>query len=215
MTTIRPRGLLIGAVLWITSIQYYIVQFTVAAAWAKHNGYSWANNTISDLANTHCGIYGSRLVCSPRHAAMNFSFVVLGSTMICGALLLQKQLSASRLTSIGFSCMILAGVGTMLVGLFPENTVSFLHVTGAALTFVFGNLGMIMIGFSLRRSPKLLRFYTILSGGVGIVALLLFETKSYAGVGIGGMERFVGYPQSIWMIIFGAYLLLSSQVTRD
>jgi hypothetical membrane protein len=198
----------LGAVLWVLSIQYYIAQLIVALSWHNHNQYSWANNTISDLANTHCGTYGSRLVCSPLHNVMNISFIVLGCTMIGGALILRRQLERNRLSSLGFGCMALAGVGTILVGLFPENTVSWLHVIGAALPFIFGNLGMLMIGGALEQ-PSLLRGYTIFSGLVGLAALACFITSTYLGLGIGGMERFVSYPQSIWMIVFGSYLLLS------
>ena len=197
----------IGPLLWVFNIQYYIVQFIVAAAWAKNNGYSWANNTISDLGNTQCGMYGNRLVCSPLHTAMNSSFVVLGAAMIGGALLLRRQFANNRLGVLGFSCMELAGLGTILVGLHPENTSSSIHVAGATLAFIFGNLGMILIGVSLKKMLPALRYYTILSGIIGLIALLLFITKTYAGIGIGGMERFAGYPQSIWMVIFGACLL--------
>jgi hypothetical membrane protein len=198
----------IGAALWVLSIQYYIVQVVVAGFWAKSNSYSWANNTISDLGNTHCGLYGSRLVCSPLHAAMNISFVVLGITMIGGAYFLQRQLAGKRLAKLGFGCMALAGAGTILVGFYPENTVSQLHVIGAALSFVLGNLGMIIIGVCVSRLPLLLRAYTVLSGMLGLLALVLFQANSYVGIGAGGVERFAGYPQSIWMILFGTYILV-------
>jgi hypothetical membrane protein len=202
------QGRSVGAALWMLSVQYYIVQIAVAGFWVQGNRYSWAHNTISDLANTHCGFYGSRLVCSPLHTVMNISFVVLGTTMIGGAYFLQKQLTGRRSTRLGFACMAVAGAGTIVVGLFPENTVSTLHIIGAALPFVLGNLAMIIIGVSVTRLPVLLRAYTILSGVIGVLALVLFQANTYAGLGVGGVERFVSYPQSIWMIIFGTYMLL-------
>ena len=43
--------------------------------------------------------------------------------------------------------------------------------------------------------------------GIGLVALSFFLKNVYLGLGIGGMERIVSYPQTIWMIVFGAYVL--------
>lgn len=208
-----PRPLLAGAILWVASLQYYLVQAVVAADWPRGNGYSWAQNTISDLANTHCGQYGSRLVCSPLHPVMNTSFLVLGTTMIGGAYLLLATLAHSRLSKLGFVLMAWSGVGTVIVGLYPENATSSLHIAGAAFSFIFGNVAMILIGAGLAHLPKPLRIYMIASGAVGLLALALFMTQTYLGLGIGGMERFTAYPQSIWMIVFGIYLLVSK--TKD
>jgi hypothetical membrane protein len=208
MTDRHMQGLSTGAVLWILNVQYFIMQLVVAAAWTGVS-YSWANNTISDLANTRCGAYGARSVCSPLHTAMNISFVVLGVTIVSGAILLQRKLALSSMGRLGFGCMAAAGLGAMLVGLFPENSVSGLHIGGAALSFLLGNLGMIVLAVDLKRLPKVFRIYTALSGVIGLFALVLFLKQSYLGLGIGGMERIVAYPQTIWMIVVGAYLLLS------
>lgn len=207
MTANHARSRPLGAMLWVSNIQYFIVQIVAAVAWTRI-GYSWTSNTISDLANTHCGLYGSRLVCSPLHTVMNISFVVVGITIIGGAVLLQRELASGLAERLGFGCMALAGVGAILIGLFPENSVSSMHVAGATLSFVLGNVGMIVLGARLERLPKILRAYTVLSGVVGLAALLFFMKNTYGGIGIGGMERFVSYPQTIWMIVFGGYLLL-------
>jgi hypothetical membrane protein len=196
-----------GAALWVASIQYYIVQVVAALAWTGA-GFSWRRNTISDLANTQCGLHGGRAVCSPLHPLMNLSFIVLGITMIEGALLLARRGAGNRLARAGFLCMAIAGVGTILVGIFTENDAGTLHGYGAALPFVFGNAGMIIIGASLRHAPRWLRLYTIYSGAVGLGALMLYVAHAYGVFGLGGMERIVAYPQSIWMIVYGAYLLL-------
>ncbi|CAN5127470.1 hypothetical protein BH09PAT3_BH09PAT3_4140 [soil metagenome] len=209
MTIARQLSYKYGAWLWVISIQYYILQLVVASQWS--NGYSWAHNTISDLANTHCGPYGDRLVCSPLHAAMNGSFLLLGLTMIAGSVLLGKKYAVSLLTRIGFGCMVLAGIGTILVGLFPENTVSSMHVIGAALPFIFGNIGMILLGLTIRALPKVLAVVTVLSGVIALVALPFFVSGTTLGIGSGWVERIVAYPQSIWMIVFGLFILR----TRD
>jgi hypothetical membrane protein len=99
-----------------------------------------------------------------------------------------------------------AGAGTLLVGLFPENTISDLHILGAAVTFLCGNIALLLIGLSPYFSRRL-RIYTIGSGIIALIALALFFTHQYAGIGIGGMERITAYPQTIWLIIFGTHTL--------
>jgi len=194
----------LGPLFWVLSIQYYLIQLIVAAAWTRAH-YSWLHNTISDLGNTVCGPYGTWLVCSPLHMLMNASFIVLGSTMILGSLLVYHEFQRSTGSAIGFSFMAMAGLGTALVGLFPENTVSALHVLGAALPFILGNFSLLVLGKSLTL-PRALRVYTVLSGGIALIALGFFVTHTYLGIGQGGIERITAYPQTIWLIVFGAYI---------
>lgn len=203
-----------GSLLWVASLQYYIVQLAAGAVWARSPGYSWTHNTISDLANTHCGLYGSRLVCSPWHMLMNASFIVLGFTMIVGAGLLYRSTIPRLLAKLGFVCMISSGIGSIVVGCWPENIASLPHVLGATLAFVLGNIGIILLGVSWRRLPVLLRVYSVLSGLIGLTASALVASNIYAGFGVGGMERLAAYPQSIWMIVFGCYLLISDKKQR-
>ena len=87
----------VGPVLWVSSIQYFIVQLIVISAWTVPH--SWANNFISDLGNTECGMYAGLAVCSPLHLLMNISFVVFGLTMAIGAVLLRKSFERSTLSS--------------------------------------------------------------------------------------------------------------------
>lgn len=107
----------------------------------------------------------------------------------------------------GLYLLALSGLGTILVGLYPENTIASLHVIGASLPFLLGNIALIILGLKLD-IPKALRVYTIASGCLALVALTLFLSGSYLGLGHGGMERLVAYPQTIWMIVYGSYLLV-------
>jgi hypothetical membrane protein len=206
MKTIRTftdRYPLIGPVVWVSSVQYFVIQ--IIAGQTYKTAYSLRLNTISDLGNTVCGMYSGRYVCSPLHNLMDASFIVLGITMASGALLIYQEFRRDTMTLIGFSFMALAGFGTVLVGLFPENTISILHTSGASLPFLLGNIGLIILGTSLA-IPKLLRYYTLLSGVIALIALVFFYTQHYLGIGIGGMERFVAYPQTLWLIAFGLYI---------
>ena len=206
------RGARGGPVLWLLSAQYFAAQAAVASAWS--GAYSLASNTISDLGNTRCARYSGRSVCSPLHTVMNASFVLLGLTMLGGALLIGREGGWSRSSVVGLWFIGMAGGGTVLVGLFPENTIGGLHVTGAALAFVLGNLGVLVLGISLAGLPPGLRWFTIAAGTVGLGGLVLFLSHIYLGLGVGGMERVAGYPQDLWLVVVGLHLLRRAQARR-
>lgn len=203
INTFTDRYPFVGSVIWILSIQYYLFQIVAARAWSVP--YSLTHNTISDLGNTACGQYGQRFVCSPLHGLMNASFIMLGITMIIGSVLIYNEFQKSKTSLVGFSMMAVAGLGTLLVGLFPENTINILHIFGATLPFLVGNIGLVVLGFALD-IPKSLRWYTLFSGFLSLVALGLLVSHTYLGIGIGGMERITAYPQTMWLIVFGVYI---------
>jgi hypothetical membrane protein len=194
-------------------VQYFIVQVVVAGA--STVGYSWSGNTISDLGNTRCARYSGRPVCSPLHLLMNASFVVLGLGMCAGAVLLSRAVvGKTSVARAGFGCLELAGLGTIVVGLFPENTVAGLHLIGAALPFVLGNLGVVLVGAWLPGLGRGLRGFSLLAGCVGLVGLPLFLSHRYLGIGTGGMERLTAYPQDAWLIVIGGCLVARGVARR-
>ena len=202
-----PRSANFGALLWISSVQYFIVQLIVISAWTVPH--SFANNFISDLGNTECGEYAGLAVCSPLWPLMNMSFIVFGVTMALGAILLHKEFIRTRLSRVAFGLMVLSGIGTIMVGLFPENTINSLHVVGAFLGLGVGNLSVLLLGLSLTSLPKGLRLYTIISGIVSLSAFALFVAGIHLGIGRGGMERLISYPFTVWMVGFGIYILIT------
>ena len=189
-------------------MQYFLAQLIVARRWSPP--YSLSRNTISDLGNTACGPYGTRFVCSPWHGVMDASFVVLGLTMALGSACLLQQVPARRGTTIGVALMAAAGFGVILVGLFPENSVPEIHGTGAALSFLLGNAGIIVLGGSVSL-PASLRVYSFLAGAIALAALGCFASGRYLGLGEGGLERVVAYPQTVWLIVTGLVLLRARQ----
>ncbi len=191
-----------GPIAYLLSVQYFLVQAVVASAWNQQS-YSWRLNAISDLGAVGCGPFDDRFVCSPLHGLMNTSLVLLGLGMAIGSVLLYQQLRSSR---VGFSLMAVAGIGAMLVGLFPEDTIFWAHITGADLAFLVGNIALIAFGFTLRM-PRWFKWYSVASGVVALVAMYLFLSYHRFFLGLGGMERVVAYPQTIWLIVFGLYML--------
>lgn len=198
----------LGPLLYLSGLQYFLVQILVGFRFQPR--YSLANNTISDLGNTSCGIFNNRPICSPLHAVMNVSFIILGIAMIAGSMLLYHRFKQSRTVMLGFSLFAAGGIGAIIVGLFPENTVSAFHGIGAALPFLVGNAGIVLLGVSLNL-PKPLRIYTFLTGLIALAALGVYASSHYLGLGEGGIERVVAYPQTVWMIVMGTYFVEHSQ----
>ena len=145
---------------------------------------------------------------------MNLSFVVLGTTMLIGSMLIRQTNLAQRGTSIGFRCMEIAGAGAVMVGLFPEDSVSALHGLGAASAFVLGNVAIIVLGVSLEL-PVALRVISLCLGVLALATLVAYASSHFVGLGEGGIERVVAYPQTIWLIAVGGYLLWSSRRRRS
>lgn len=93
-TASSGRGVLLGAILWILSLEFFVGQAVAQSAW--HTPYSMLTNSISDLGNTACGTWppasvnlarpglSASYVCSPRHAVMNVSFIVAGVLILLG-----------------------------------------------------------------------------------------------------------------------------------
>ncbi len=204
----------LGPLIWFFSIEYFVIQLIVAMYW-KSPHYNWGFNTISDLGNTVCGIYNGRDVCSPLHYLMNISFILLGLLMASGALLIYQEFREKYSTLIGFILMAIAGFGTIMVGLFPENSNNSLHSIGASLPFILGNLSLIILAISLYKVPSYLRVYTFLSGAIALLFLIFYVTHNYGSLGIGGTERFLAYPQTVWLIFFAVYMMRSRLVKAN
>lgn len=200
-----------GALAWVFAAQFFITQVVVATAWPRR--FSLMSDYISDLGNTVCGPYpagSTHIVCSPWHVAMNVSFMVLGVTMIIGARLTRVAFPAGWVRQLAITLFMLAGLGVIVVGIYPENTDNARHVLGAGLNFVAGNIAMIVYGLALAQRPADRGALTVVSialGALGLAATLLFVTGNFLGLGLGGMERVAAYPMTVWQIIAGATLL--------
>jgi hypothetical membrane protein len=206
------RAIWLGAIIWILAVQFFIAQGVVQSAWTTP--FSLKQNFISDLGNTTCAPYplgSNSYVCSPWHAWMNASFIWLGLTILFGGALVRSAFPAGWARAAGLTLLLLAGLGIIAVGLYPENENIELHRLGAAGHFVLGNLAMVALGIALRqaRGRQALAIYSIVSGVVGLVATALFINDHYWGLGIGGMERVAAYPLPLWLSVTGLSLFRS------
>ena len=203
-----------GAIAWVLAAQFFITQVVVATAWPRQ--FSLKTDYISDLGNTFCGAYPSgsaHFVCSPWYPAMNVSFIVLGVTMIIGAMQTRDAFPRGWVRELAVLLFTLAGLGVMVVGWYPENTNNARHVLGAGLNFIAGNIAMIVFGLALAQRPphRGLMWFSVFAGVLGLVATALFTLGHFLGIGLGGMERVAAYPMTVWQIVVGAAFLRGRQ----
>jgi hypothetical membrane protein len=201
----------LGAIAWILAAQFFVAQVVVASAWS--GPFDLTERYISDLGNTVCGPYppgSSTIVCSPWHAWMNASFILLGITMGAGGLLTRKAFRHDGLALAARICFVMAGAGVALVGLFPENVDMTLHAAGAGLNFVLGNVALVLFGLTFAPVDRAWRWLGIAAGCVGLAGTALFVSDLYLGLGAGGMERVAAYPMPLWQIAMGLMLLRRS-----
>lgn len=204
-----------GALCWLSSAQFFIAQAWVALAWTTP--FSLLRNFISDLGSTGCGLSNSEThlyVCSPRHALMNVSFVLLGLTIVMGGVLTHESRRPGVTRQLARTFMVVAGTGGILVGWFPENENLRLHSLGAGAYFLFANVGLVLLGRSAAGRAARARSLTIALGVIGIVATILFFSGSYFGLGVGGTERLLVYPLPLGLMVYGGLLLLNRPTLR-
>jgi hypothetical membrane protein len=193
------------------------VQFIVAMAITQigyGSSYSLTQNYISDLGAVNCGAFGGsgsfpgHYVCSPWHDVFNVSVIVLGLLVILAVFLIRTGFPARRSRAIGLGLLALSGLGAIGVGLSPEDVNLTVHSVSALLAFAGGGFALIVLGFAMFRDTRWdgFRAYTILSGLVALIALLLFVSKVYLGLGVGGMERLIVAPVLLWSIVAGTHL---------
>ena len=171
--------------------------FFLSLAEIYYPGYDVSSNVISDLGATCKG--GSCKFVQPSSDIFNVSVFVMGAALIFTAYCIWKG-SGSKALSI---FEMLAGIGAMGVGTFNESFGS-AHVFFSALTFVAGGIQALLV-FKVAKAPY--SYFSAVTGVVTLVATVLYANDTYLGLGQGGMERMVAYPDLIWGLGFGAFLM--------
>jgi hypothetical membrane protein len=168
---------------------------------AVYPNYNVSENYISDL-----GVWSQTSA-----AIFNPSVVLSGLLTLGGAFFVQKAFRKR-----GFSAVIaLSGLGALLVGFFPENTVlvngvPVVHSIAALVSFIFGPIAAIA---SYRVTASPFKYFSVILGAASLIALLFFFatfSSNFLGLGAGGMERMIVYPTVLWTICFGGYMMASA-----
>jgi hypothetical membrane protein len=179
------RKVLAGALLFVGAVQFII---GMILAEVSYPGYNTSTNFISDL--------GAQQTSAP---IFNASVSLLGILVIAASYLIWKEFSNVIVSALFF----LSGIGSLGVGIFPESAGT-IHMVVSLIAFLFGGLSAIASVWIVRPPFS---YLSILLGAIGLIALGLFASGSYLGIGPGGMERVVAYPIILWLAGFGGYLM--------
>lgn len=178
---------------WLLTLQFFVVE---AVAISRFGGYSRVDQAISDL--------GTDL--SPAAGAMNASFIAQAVLVVAGAVLLYPALVGlgGRLALVLLTA---AGAGTLLVGLFPEDTGGGTHTVGAILYLLGSGLGLIALAYAVRPRSEAVGTVLALLGLVGTIGTVFFGTGVTALLGYGGMERVAAYVLPIGLAVAAVLLV--------
>jgi hypothetical membrane protein len=182
-----------GSVLFVGGAEFLIAMIV---AEALYTGYSVSGNQISDLGANCVGS-----VCAikqPSAEIFDASVFLLGLAGLVGGYLIFR----SRHRAVGI-LVLMGGLGAMGVGVFPETTGG-LHLLVSFITFFFTGLAAIA-SYRLIRAP--MSYFAVGLGVFILVALALYGSGTYLGLGPGGMERMIAYPALIWVVGAGANLM--------
>jgi hypothetical membrane protein len=197
---LRRLGILSGILaplLWLSLI---------GIAGVMRLGFSHVAQYISEL-----GERGSPTEALMRYAAFEFT----GFLYLCFASTLWVTFRKKRITKMATCLIALDGIGRIGAGVFPcdPGCMGFslsqdLHRMFATVGFVSGSLATIAWGVTLRKMgwPKGLTWYSIGTGPLALIFLLLMSWGQNPMNTPGLFEHLATGILSLWLIVFAAYL---------
>jgi len=142
------------------------------------------------------------MILQPSATIFNVSMMVVGALVIAGTWFIHSAFGRLSLTIP----VLVLGAAALGVGVFPGNTGT-PHALCAMATFVSGGVAAIASGVVTRGS------FGYLAALLGLVSLLtlvsymvLGDRSPWAGLGLGGLERWIVYPIVLWIVGFGGHL---------
>lgn len=190
----------VPATTWALQGLYVVAEVVVGLR--ASGGYSFVDHTISDLGATTCRtLEGGARVCSPWHVAMNVAFVAFGVSLALGAWLLRRARPPGRLATASLVLWIVAGAGSVAVGLIPVDRHPDLHGAVAVWVFVAQPLALLLLGLALRAAHPRLGWGTVAVGVVSALGSLGFLILLHDDSGAGALERLALWPGYLWVSV--------------
>jgi hypothetical membrane protein len=180
-----------------------VAQFVVAMAWVQtqYTGYSWLTNYVSDLGNT---------VNSPFSPLFNASIVVLGVFVIVGVLLAWAGFPRGGSRVAGLFLLLIAGVGAILVGLYPQDVNTTAHDIASVMVFLPGALALLILAVGMRTGTfwSSYRGFSAILGGVALVSFAYYAPTQLLNTtwDPGLVERLIIFPILLWGFVAGIRL---------
>lgn len=204
----------IGALIFLINGLFYLTGEYIAAI---GTGYSlkevYLRNFISSL-----GVYLNLIVegvpvgFSKFAIVMNIDFIVTGmGFLVAYYFLIFKMLKSKKNSLLYLITPVLFAVGSVLVGVYQGGVPSEdgLHGLGARLSFLGGNLTLIISGVSLFKNRKGYSIVSIILGFIGLISASFMNnalTNNLTEV-VAIYERLTVYPITIWQLMTGLTFL--------
>ena len=204
----------IGALIFLINGLFYLTGEYIAAI---GTGYSlkevYLRNFISSL-----GVYPNLVVegvpvgFSKLAIIMNIDFIVTGiGFLVAYYFLIFKMLKSKKYSLLYLITPVLFAVGSVLVGVYQGGVPSEdgLHGLGARLSFLGGNLTLLISGVSLFKNKKGYSIVSIILGLIGLISAGFMNnalTNNLTEV-VAIYERLTVYPITIWQLMTGLTFL--------
>ena len=204
----------IGALIFLINGLFYLTGEYIAAI---GTGYSlkevYLRNFISSL-----GVYPNLIVegvpvgFSKLAIIMNIDFIVTGiGFLVAYYFLIFRMLKSKKYSLLYLITPVLFAVGSVLVGVYQGGVPSEdgLHGLGARLSFLGGNLTLIISGVSLFKNRKGYSIVSIILGFIGLISASFMNnalTNNLTEV-VAIYERLTVYPITIWQLMTGLTFL--------
>ena len=208
----------IGALIFLINGLFYLTGEYIAAI---GTGYSlkevYLRNFISSL-----GVYPNLIVegvpvgFSKFAIVMNIDFIVTGmGFLVAYYFLIFKMLKSKKYSLLYLITPVLFAVGSVLVGVYQGGVPSEdgLHGLGARLSFLGGNLTLIISGVSLFKNRKGYSIVSIILGFIGLISASFMNnalTNNLTEI-VAIDERLTVYPITIWQVMTGLTFLKESK----
>ncbi len=208
----------IGALIFLINGLFYLTGEYIAAI---GTGYSlkevYLRNFISSL-----GVYPNLIVegvpvgFSKFAIVMNIDFIVTGmGFLVAYYFLIFKMLKSKKYSLLYLITPVLFAVGSVLVGVYQGGVPSEdgLHGLGARLSFLGGNLTLIISGVSLFKNRKGYSIVSIILGFIGLISASFMNnalTNNLTEI-VAIYERLTVYPITIWQLMTGLTFLKESK----
>ncbi|MEM0128718.1 MAG: DUF998 domain-containing protein [Thermoplasmata archaeon] len=193
------RSVRTGGLLLLVGTLQFLAAYTASTVVYPH--YSTLGDTISDLGNT---------ATSPWHLLFNASLVAFGVLVAVGLVLAWGAFPPGSLRVVGLSLAILAAIGAVFVGLFPENVNGAAHDLASLVAFLPGSLSLIALGSAMGPETrwKVLRAATLGLGILSLASLVLYQLTSLGtSAYLGLVERLIVFPLLVWLLATGEHLI--------
>lgn len=192
--SVRAGAVLIG----VGALQFILAMIVVGL---RYSGYSLLTNYISDLGNTST---------SPLYWLFNVSIALLGVLAFLGILAAWNGFPSGGSRVVGLGLLLLASLGAIFVGLYPENVNGTVHGVASLTVFGPGGAGLVVLALGMRPDThwKHLRLFSVVMGAVTLASLAYYAPTQTTNATFdpGLVERLIVAPILVWALVVSVHI---------